>query len=143
MPSTGSTRPTRLRLRDGAAGALPIFHPDRRPAHSSITARAWSWYRAGRGLNWRSTFLRTIRILRAISSVFSRSMLTREVLPARRIEVEMINDEPAPKSTISRGSSRHGFGADYKALTLFGSSEQSIVGSKESLREYSGISMAV
>ncbi len=45
--------------------------------------------------------------------------LRREFLPERRIEVERINDEPAPKSPYVRVLKEMGFVADYNALTLY------------------------
>ncbi len=45
--------------------------------------------------------------------------LAREFSPARRIEVELINDEPAPTSPYAEIFKSIGFSSDYKALTLY------------------------
>lgn len=45
--------------------------------------------------------------------------LRREFLPPRRIEVEQINDEAAPKSLFAEALKEIGFVADYKSLTLY------------------------
>ncbi len=45
--------------------------------------------------------------------------LRREFLPERRIEIERINEEPAPKSPYAQVLKSMEFVADYKSLTLY------------------------